>query len=158
MHKLECSFLDGSVCQLRSTSKIEAIKELIKKASVFHIIEDTDQLTEKVIDRENERTTSLGHGIAVAHAQYDGINNVVMALGISNQGIEYQSMDDLPVKLLFLIASSPAYQNEYLVALSALVKLIRKQDFRENILNLKSIQEIEDILHDKFCSLLSAEA
>lgn len=157
MYNLECSFLHGSVCTLHSNHKEEAINELIQKASVLHIIDDIKDFSREVLTREYQQTTGFGHGVAVAHAQYPGLESVIMALGVSQKGIEYQAMDNMPVHLLFLIASPPALQDEYLQALSVLVKLVRQDFFRSALLQASSIFEIEDILHTNFCTLFRKE-
>ena len=157
LDNLECSFLNGSVCCLHSVTKTEAIKELIQKASVLHILDNTKQFTRDVLDREKRQTTGFGHGVAVAHARYAGLDSVIIALGISRKGIEYQAMDNKPVHLLFLIGSPLSLQDDYLRALSVLVKLVRRADFREALLNASSIPEIEEILHANFCPLLQNE-
>ncbi len=157
MGNLECSFLEGSVCTLQATTKTDAIIELIKKTSVFQEINDIVQLSREVLEREKRQNTGFGHGVAVAHAQYDGIDSVMMALGISEKGIEYHSMDNLPVHLLFIIASPSSLQDEYLRALSALVKIIRDSSFREKLLRASSITQIEELLHKGFCALLRKE-
>lgn len=157
MRGLECSFLEGSVCTINATRKPDAIIELIRKSAVLHVIENTDKFAEKVLSREREQTTGFGHGIAVAHAQYSGIDSVIISLGVSRKGIDYESMDNLPVQLLFLIASPPSLQDEYLTALSALVKLIRNSGFRSLLLRASTLREIEEVLHTNFCSLLRKE-
>ncbi len=157
LDKLECSFLNGSVCCIHSVTKREAIEELIQKASVLHILDNTQRFTREVLDREKKQTTGFGHGVAVAHARYAGLDSVIIALGVSRKGIEYQAMDNKPVHLLFLIASPMSLQDDYLRALSVLVKLVRQADFREALLEASSIPEIEEILHTNFCSLLQDE-
>ena len=157
MQNLECSFLNGSVCMISSGNKADAINELIQKASVLHIIDNKKHFSREVLSRERKQTTGFGHGVAVAHAQYQGLHSVVMALGVSRQGIEYQAMDNMPVHLLFLIASPPSLHDEYLRALSVLVKLVRQQYFRNNLLAASTLGEIEQILHTNFCSLLKKE-
>lgn len=157
MHNLECSFLQGSVCELHSVRKKAAIHELIEKAAVFHVIDDTDRLAYEVLLRERKQTTGFGYGVAVAHAQYEGIDSVIMALGTSKRGIDYKAMDNKPVNLLFLIASPPDLQESYLQALSVLVKLVRREAFRTALLAARNVEEIEKILHVEFCCLLQRE-
>jgi mannitol/fructose-specific phosphotransferase system IIA component (Ntr-type) len=81
-----------------------------------------------------------------------------MALGISQEGIPFDSIDKKPVHLLFLIASPPEQQDEYLTALSALVKLLRKEDFRSQIITHQTDPKaIRDMIRTRFCDQLSRE-
>lgn len=157
MQNLHCSFLQGSVCILESREKYQAIRELIEKTTVFHSIENLEQFTESVIAREREQSTGFGHGVAVAHAQFEGVSSVVMGLGVSWEGIDYGAPDNRPVHLLFLIASPPGLHEEYLQALSVLVKLLRQPTFREEMLNCATINNIRATLHARFCRQLEEE-
>ncbi len=157
MQDLHCSFLQGSVCFLKNREKFRAIRELIEKTTVFHSLVNREQFIESVLQREREQTTGFGHGVAVAHTQFEGVSSVTMGFGVSWEGIDYGSIDGKPVRLLFLIASPPGLHEEYLQALSVLVKLLRKPFFREEILQCGTIEEIQNILHSRFCRQLEKE-
>jgi len=67
----------------------------------------------------------------------------VIALGISERGIDFDSFDNTPVHLLFVITNPPGRQMEYLVALSAVTRLVRDEAFRESLQATAPAQEIE---------------
>lgn len=157
MQDLHCSFLEGSMCVLHNREKLQAIRELIEKTSVFYSIKNKEQFIESVLQREHEYSTGFGRGVAVAHAQFEGIKSVIMGLGVSWEGINYGSVDGKPVHLLFLIASPPGFHDDYLQALSVLVKLLRQTNFRQEMLDCTSIKEMRSILHAQFCRQLEEE-
>lgn len=159
MLNLSCCFLHGSVTLLTSKTKFEAIHELIwKNDALRELVRDKSDFEAEVIRREEVQSTGFGHGVAVAHGRFKGIDDVVMALGISKEGIPFDSMDKKPVHLLFLIASPPEQQDEYLTALSALVKLLRKKEFRSQIIEQKTDPKaVRDMLRSRFCDQLSRE-
>ncbi|RKX74818.1 MAG: PTS sugar transporter subunit IIA [Spirochaetes bacterium] len=149
-------FLNGTVCEIRSRDKYEAIRELIKKAPVFNKIEDINAFEEEIIYREKRQCTGFGKGVAVAHG-CTGTDSVYIALGISREGINYNAYDKQPVQLLFVIVSPPDMPDEYLMVLSVLVKLVRDERFREELLSCFSIEEAEQKLREAFFSLLKRE-
>jgi PTS system nitrogen regulatory IIA component len=149
--------LEGSVCFLKSREKFAAIHELLHTASVFRILEENDEFERGVISREKRQSTGFGCGVAVAHGQSPELNSVVLAMGISRTGIPYGSPDGKPVHLLFLIASSPQEQEEYLLALSVLVKLLRNVSFRKELMAVRSLPRAEELLHTNFCKQLEEE-
>ena len=159
MLSLSCCFLKGSVTLLSSTTKYEAIHELIwKNDALRNLVKDKTDFEAEVIKREKVQSTGFGHGVAVTHGRFKGIDTVIMALGISREGIPFDAIDKQPVHLLFLIASPPEQQDEYLTALSALVKLLRKDDFRTQILTHQTQpQLIRDLIRTHFCDQLSRE-
>ncbi len=127
-------FRSGSVHAIEATEKYAAIAELIGKADVFAEVGDLGLFEAAVVDREKSGSTGLGRGVAVAHGKTPLADRVIVALGISRRGIEFEAPDGLPVKLLFLVASPPEMSCEYLLALSAIAGLCRNDDLKERLL------------------------
>lgn len=123
------------ICHLQATEKSQAILEVIDSCSVFSVLPDLDQFKREVLRRERMQSTGIGHGVAVAHGKIKHIHQVRIALGISRHGIDYQSADGYPVHLLFVIASSPSTQLEYLKALSVILRSVRSQQVRDQLIN-----------------------
>lgn len=150
MEKISCFTHGTVVCDLESTDKFEAIHELLCNAPVFRDLEDVEGLEKAVVHREKIQSTGLGSGIAVAHGKCPAVENIVMALGISRKGIQFEAMDNEPVHFLFLLANPPGMQLEYLLALSILVRVIRDQAFRDSLLSCFDPIEIESRLSRAF--------
>lgn len=133
MPELSC-FRAGSVHSIDATEKYEAIAELIGKADALAEVGDLGLFEECVVRREREGGTGLGRGIAVAHGKTPLVDRVIVALGISRRGIEFDAPDGLPVRLLFLVASPPQMSCEYLMALSVIAGLCRDEELKERLL------------------------
>lgn len=137
-------FEDGTVLtDLKSTTKTEALRELISRAKVFDSITEREDFERSVLSRESLQSTGMGHGVAIAHGKSNNIDKIKVALGISRTGIEYDSIDGEPVYFLFLIANPPGKQMEYLMTLSALVRLVRNEIFRNELLACTICEEIQ---------------
>lgn len=143
MDKLSCFTHGTVVCDLESTDKFHAIHELLSGAPVFRNVDEIENLEKAVVQRERLQSTGLGNGVAVAHGKSPCIGEIVMALGISRKGIEFEAIDGKPVHFLFLVANPPGMQLEYLLALSVLVRVIRDERFREELLCCYDSVEIE---------------
>jgi len=140
---LQC-FKGGTVvASLESREKFEAIRELIHAAPVFNGTETRNRIVEAVVQREKILSTGLGHGVALAHGTTDAVDRIIIALGISRQGIEYGAVDQAPVHLLFVIINPPGRQVEYLLALAAVTRMIRDEDFRRSLQGGAPAVEIE---------------
>ena len=154
MMELNC-FAGGTVIsELESSDKIDAIKELVHKAPIFEKLIAASGFEQSLMRRERLQSTGFGHGVAVAHGRVPSLESVVIALGISHKGIEFDSIDGEPVKLLFLIISPPELQYEYLVALSVLVRLLRDEGFRDMLLAAGGAEDVEKKLNAAFTTLL----
>ncbi len=138
------------VYHLESTEKLTALRELINKAPVFTEIRDRESFERSVVEREKIQSTGFGHGVAVAHGRSAELSKVLIGLGISRNGIPYESPDGKPVRLLFLIASPQKTNLDYLQALSTLVRVIRDCDVREALLSAVNGDEIERTIKSAF--------
>jgi PTS system nitrogen regulatory IIA component len=131
------------VAGLESREKFEAIRELIRSAPVFDGAEIRDRITDAVVQRERILSTGLGRGVALAHGTTDAVDRIVIALGVSREGIDYEAVDQAPVHLLFVIVNPPDRQVEYLLALAAVTRIVRDEEFRQKLRAGASAEEIE---------------
>ena len=155
---LKC-FRGGTVVQrISSIDKFDAIRELIRKAPVFSSMTDKQTVEEAVIRREKVLSTGLGRGVAVAHGTTELVEEIVIALGISEAGIEFDAVDQAPVHLLFVIANPPGQQLEYLTALSAVTRLVRNESFRKSLRAKVPAHEIELKICEAFSECLKKYA
>ncbi len=98
--------------------------------------ENRERFRRAVHRREIIETTGIGHGVAIAHGKLPCIDKVRISLGISKDGIDFQSKDGRPVHLLFVISSSPFTQLDYLKALASILKSVHNEDVREELLDV----------------------
>lgn len=131
------------VQNLASREKYQAIEELIGKAPIFEPAASSRRVAEAVIEREKLLSTGLGRGVAVAHGTTEAVSDIVIVLGISEKGIDFDAFDEVPVHLLFVIANPPHRQPDYLVALAAVTRLVRDEDFRAALRDRVPAHEIE---------------
>jgi PTS system nitrogen regulatory IIA component len=144
-------FQSGTVVRdLTSTDKESAIRELVRRAPVFRELPDLEHFAEAVIHRERQLSTGLGHGVAVAHGRVSQAGRVLIGLGLSREGIPFDAPDDGPVHLLFVIASPPEMNLDYLRTLSCLVRALREREVREALLASVEIPEIERRIREAF--------
>jgi PTS system nitrogen regulatory IIA component len=159
MNALESSgfFAPGSVIwDLHSESNLDAIRETIFRTSVFHEIPglDVGAFADAVVARELEQSTGFGRGIAIAHGRTAQIQTSTIALGVSRCGIEFNAFDGLPVHLLFVVASHPDRQIDYLRILSSLATMARNELFRRELLSSLCQEEAQRKVNAEFSGVL----
>ena len=140
----------GTVETLKSNNKYEAIKELISKVSVFEKVKNIKKLEQAVICREKLQSTGIGLGVAIAHGKTKVVKKTMVVLGVSKNGIDYDSPDGKPVNFLFLIANPPGDYNDYLFAISSIARIISSNSFRNEILSINCPREIEKRFYKAF--------
>src|SRR4030042_830623 len=133
------------VVGLVSRDKFAAIRELIHSAPVFNGEQTRGRIAEAVVQREMILSTGLGRGVALAHGTTDAVDRIVIALGISRQGIDYHAVDQAPVHLLFVIINPPGRKVEDLLALAAVTRMIRDADFSRSLQGERSEEHTSEL-------------
>lgn len=131
---------------MKATNKVEALLELTKLLEKSGKIEDSEKTLEALKDREKLGSTGIGKGVAIPHAKTESAEDLVIAFGVSKQGINFNSVDEEKVNLFFVFASPLKNSKTYLKILARISRLIRNDDFREKLLNAKSPEEIVELI------------
>lgn len=134
---------------LSATRKEEVIAELCDLALNSGRIHDREEVLRLFYAREDLKSTGIGHGVAIPHAQSDQVDGIVVALGISRRDIDYQALDHQPVHIVFLIAAEMHQSIPYLSLLSRISRIMRREEARRRLLEAASAEEVLEIIHDE---------
>ncbi len=122
---------EGKIILLSGKDKHKAIRQILQGRALTGWEEpDIARLYRAVLRRERIESTGIGHGVAIAHGKIRGLDSVPVMLGVSKEGIDYHAIDQKPVHLLFLIASSPSLQDRYIETLSRILSKARSLEYR----------------------------
>ena len=132
--------------ELTSKTKEDVIKEMVKILDENGKLLDKDKYIQAVIDREKEFSTGIGMGIAIPHGKSSGVKEPALVFGRSMDGIDYESMDDEPAQLFFLIAVPEESSNEHLKILSQISRKLMHKELRESLMKASSAEEIITLL------------
>ena len=134
------------VLLLESTNKEAALRELAKSVSDAPEVGDEERLIEAILEREAIMSTGIGLGIAIPHAKIESVTDFVVALGKSNAGIEFESLDEKPVHILVMIAGPKNQQERYLQLLAKITLKLKDGAVRRRLLEAPSVDEIRSAL------------
>jgi len=136
-------FSKTRVCfNLKATTKNEAIDELIDLLEKDGKLTNRGEFKEAVLKREEEFSTGIGMGIAIPHGKSSAVIEASMVFGKSEKGIDYQSMDDEPAHLFFLIAVPNDSSDVHLRALSEISRKLMHAEVRNQLLKAESFEEL----------------
>jgi mannitol/fructose-specific phosphotransferase system IIA component (Ntr-type) len=123
------------VVKLRAKDRWEAIDELVNALVARGKIkaEQRDAIAAAVIRRERSMSTGIGFGIAVPHASTDLIGELVGVVGRSRQGVQFDSLDGQPVKLVLLFLVPRGQFHKHRHTLVNVAKLLHRKDFRDGL-------------------------
>lgn len=133
---------------LSSRNKYDAIEELARLFADGGICSDIDSLVQALKEREEIMSTGIGFGIAIPHAKIGSVMEMAFAIGISGDGIDFDSMDGAPVNLVILVAAGEKQHKKYLKLLSSIMAILKDGATREKIIR-STPEEIIAILHEQ---------
>jgi fructose PTS system EIIBC or EIIC component len=137
------------VKKLESKDKMQAIEELASTFEGTPVCTDIQVLIKALKEREEIMSTGIGFGIAIPHAKIAEVKKLRFAIGVSKEGINFDSMDGKPVHLIILVAAGETQHKDYLGLLSNIMALLKNEDFKEKIINAESVDEIITLLKEQ---------
>ncbi len=143
--------------QAVAADKNAAIDRLVDLMAASGNLTDKEAYKKCVLAREKEGSTGIGEGIAIPHAKTDAVKAPGLASMIVRNGVDYESLDDEPAYLFFLIAAPADGNNVHLEVLSRLSRLLMDDVFRENLMNAKTAEEYMTIIDTAETAQLAAE-
>jgi mannitol/fructose-specific phosphotransferase system IIA component (Ntr-type) len=142
------------VTDLSSESKEDLLREMVKSPAMKGLLDDTDVAVSALMDRERIASTGIGGSVAVPHALLSGLDDIVLMLGLSNAGIDFNSGDGRKTNCVFLLLSPEGKQGKRLKLLSRISRLAKIDGFCESLLSLGSAGEIIEVIGEtekRFC-------
>ena len=124
-----------------ANSKQDAINKLVDLMAKNGNLTDKEKYKEVVLKREEEGSTGIGEGIAIPHGKTDAVSKPGLSAMVINDGVEFDSLDGQPAKLLFLIAAPNTKDNVHLDVLSRLSTLLMDTEFRKSLMEAKTPEE-----------------
>lgn len=132
---------------IKHSTKRDALVELAANLSTAPQVKYAQELEVEILKREELMSTAIGHGIAIPHVRLSSVTDLVMSVGIcKNSIIDFQSIDDEPVKILIMIAAAYNQHSYYLHTLSFLSSKLKKNEVREELLNAEDAHEVYNLL------------
>jgi|TARA_B100000959_G_C14966789_1_gene618081 mannitol/fructose-specific phosphotransferase system IIA component (Ntr-type) len=116
---------------LQSTDRQGAISELVDLLAEQGCISDADTIRQVVWERELQRTTGIGEGLAIPHGRCEKLDSMVMAIGRPAIPIDFASPDKRPVELIILLVSPTDNTSDHIQALGRISRLMVDRTFRE---------------------------
>jgi PTS system fructose-specific IIC component len=138
---LECINLN-----LKGQTKQEIIDEMVEILYQGGKLNDKEEYKKAILAREAQSSTGLEEGIAIPHAKTSAVKIPSIAFGLSKNGVDYESLDGEPSKLFFMIVAPANASDTHIEILSKLTTMLLDDEIREKLLEVKTEQEVIDIL------------
>ena len=132
--------------KLKSKNKDDVLMELADLIAVSPDVHNEENVIYKaLIEREKLGSTGIGKGVAIPHAKTDAADRLTIAFGISKDKIDFKSLDNESVNIFFVFASPMKDSQVYLKVLARISRLIREEEFRNELLACKTPAEVIEL-------------
>ncbi len=139
---------DSIIADLKARDKQGVIDEFALTISRTTKI-PAKKIAEILLERESLGSTGIGGGIAIPHGKFDLMESIIIGFGLSRQGVEYDSLDNKPVHIFFLLLTSENSTGGHLKVLAQISKLLKTDEFKKGLLSAKSVDDIYEIIMGK---------
>lgn len=138
------------VPKLSSIERDDVVKELIDAAVSAKVVpaDLKKELVDAVLERERRGSTGFGKGVAVPHVKHPRIKKMSAAIGISEEGVDFNALDKQPVYSVFLLLSPSEKPEEHLQAMEVIFKNLSRDTFRRFLRQSRTVDEVRTLLDD----------
>ena len=134
---------------LRATTKDGIIEEMVDRLVAAGMLQDREAALEAIRDREQKMSTGMQNSVAIPHGKSDSVKNLVAAVGLQKEGIDFDSMDGLPSKIFIMTLSPLSRSGPHIQFVAEISRLLCQPSGSERILAANTHQEIYEILTEK---------
>jgi mannitol/fructose-specific phosphotransferase system IIA component (Ntr-type) len=141
----------GAIIPALATSDRDAVvRELVAALAASGVIqpEAQSEILAKALERERKATTGFGRGVAVPHVKHKDIRTMAAAIGLTQRGVDFASLDKQPVFFVFLLVSPEDRPEDHLRAMEVIFKNLNKESFRRLLRQCVSVEEVRQVLVD----------
>jgi len=129
------------------SSKRDILAALIDNLSKAPQIKDAKALEEAIWEREQLMSTGIGLGVGIPHVRIYSVSDIVLSIAINKREIEdYQSLDNTPIRIIFMVAAAYNQHTEYLKLLASISTLLKNEESRNLLLELEDTKQIYSML------------
>lgn len=135
---------------LQAADKESVIREMAASLQAAHSIGDDqfESVVEAILKREELGSTGIGRGVAVPHTKHPTVDKLCGAVGVSQDGVEFDSLDGEKVHLLFLLVSPPDRPGDHLRALENISRQLRNDTFCRFLKQAKDADDVWTLLEE----------
>ena len=133
---------------LEEQTQEAVVREMIRFLSSREYIHDPNHIFDIIMERERILSTGIGSGIAIPHGKTEGLEDPIVALGISKKGIDYKALDKKEVYLVFLLLTSDHDKGMHIRLLSRISRLLNKTECRLALMEAESPEDAVRIIRE----------
>jgi len=137
------------ISNLKASDKEGVIKELVGLLEKKGEIADQEKVADLLMEREKLGSTGIGQGIAIPHTKTDQVKDIVIGFGLSQKGLNFESLDEEPVYIIFLVLAPIDATGIHLKTLAKIARILKSKVFRNSLKSCKESKEIFRVIKEE---------
>ncbi|WP_421902313.1 PTS sugar transporter subunit IIA [Maridesulfovibrio sp.] len=137
---------DLVVHELQASDKSEVLKEMVSTLKDAGLDVDVENALKVLNDREKLGTTGIGDGIAIPHGKLECLEEIVVVVGRSSEGVDFESLDMQPCKIFFMVLAPEQGAGAHLKVLAQISRQLKDEAFRQAFIDTEDKQELLKLL------------
>jgi PTS system nitrogen regulatory IIA component len=139
---------DAIIADLKAQDKKGILEELVEPISRLKEV-NREELVRVLMERERLGSTGIGSGIGIPHGKLKDLDGLVLGFGLSRKGVDFESMDNRPTHIFFLLVTPENSTGLHLKLLARISKILKHDPFRERLLKAADREEIYAIIKEE---------
>lgn len=139
--------ISPEICRipLEARDRRSIIQELVEHLAELGMVADASRIGDIVWEREMQRTTGIGEGLAVPHGRCPSLDKLMIAMGVPSKPVDFQSFDRKPVQFVVLVLSPEDAITDHVQVLGAISRVMGDRSFRQRAIAVDSAQALSDL-------------
>jgi len=147
MKILEVLPKEAIITDMKSKVKNEVIEELVASISKITGINSTE-LIKVLLERERLGSTGIGGGIGIPHGKLKNLESLIMGFGLSRKGVDFESIDNRPTHLFFLLLTPENSTGLHLKLLARISRLLKNESFKKKLMKATDSNQVYSIIEE----------
>lgn len=135
--------------KLQAESKEEALNSMVNMLETSSKVINLEKVRTAILEREKIMSTGVGHGFAIPHGKTDAITDIAAAFAITAQPLDFDSLDDQPVRLIFMLVGNDSHVGTHLKLLSRVSRLMNSDSFRSQLLQAANPEQVLELFRQE---------
>ncbi len=138
---------EAIIVELAATDKKGVLEELVSPVAKIASASQ-EEMVRVLLDRERLGSTGIGEGVGIPHGKLKGLDSLALGFGISRKGVDFESMDNRPTYIFFLLITPENSTGLHLKLLARISKILKSIPFKESLLNASDREDIYNLIKE----------
>ena len=106
------------------------------------MIQDREKALQAILEREEKMSTGMNNGVAIPHGKTDSVERLIVAVGLKERGIEFESQDGSPSRIFIMTISPASRSGPHIQFLAEVSKILRNEEARKRLLAARTVEDV----------------